>query len=87
MPTCPGCHQRIPHRRLTIHEQVCSQLRSGEDISLACRRLETRLNEFERQVEKRLGAIEETLDVSKEQSDSSKQAQTYSIHPRRRESR
>lgn len=68
MPTCPGCRESIPYRRLPVHQRYCPgiwtadrgvdpQSRALEQLSRTLqaeeRRLETRVDELERSLAER----------------------------------
>lgn len=59
MPTCPGCHQHVQYDQLDTHQRYCHGLRGGDRSSpQSLRRLESRIDELDRRVERRLRNVE-----------------------------
>ena len=71
MPVCPGCERNVSYDRLDVHERYCDGIWSDGVGSRAAERFERRLlaleeridsqlNGFETDVERRLARLEKT---------------------------
>jgi hypothetical protein len=73
MPTCPGCGLTVPYQRLGSHEQYCEALTGdSREVPLA-EEFDRRLEEMERQLNRRLLKIEARI-----QAELSEQSQGHS---------
>ncbi len=65
MPTCPGCHERIPYPRLPVHHRYCPEIWTadhGVDAqSRAVEQLYRNLQTQERRLEARVETLERSL--------------------------
>jgi len=59
MPTCPGCHQHVQYDQLDTHERYCHGLRDDDRSQRqSVKRLEKRVDDLDRRVDRRLREIE-----------------------------
>jgi len=59
MPTCPGCHQPVEYDQLETHLHHCHALRRAKvEQRQSVQRLERHVDDLDRQIERRLQAIE-----------------------------
>lgn len=59
MPFCPGCEREVPYTKLEIHVRYCPQLNGGTS---------SLMSEIE-QLDRRLAAVERSLQYRKQQTD------------------
>lgn len=77
MPTCPGCRERIPHRRLPAHVRYCPRVwtadSGGDQQNRAIDHLSGTLRTQERRLEARVERLEGVLSDLRTQLESARE--------------